>query len=137
MPSSTDRSNALCAGLAPESTVNRVGIVIYSRLEGAGDSAVYRAMMFAHELMRAGDHVSITFDGAGSATAAELAQTGHEMHALFDQVRPCVRGVCRFCAKSYEVLEVLVAAEVPLLGDDRGHASLRAILLDGCQIVTF
>jgi hypothetical protein len=120
-----------------KSAVHRIGIVIYSRLEGAGDSAVYRAMMFAQELMRAGDQVTITFDGAGSVTASELAQPEHEMHTLFKQVLPCVRGVCRFCAKSYGVLEVHVAAGLPLLGDDRGHASLRAILLDGCQIVTF
>jgi hypothetical protein len=120
-----------------ESAVNRIGIVIYSRLEGAGESAVYRAMMFAQELTRAGDHVTITFDGAGSVTAADLAQPAHEMHSLFKQVLPCVRGVCRYCAKSYEVLDMLVAAGLPLLGDDRGHASLRAILLDGCQMVTF
>lgn len=117
--------------------MNRIAIVIYSALEGSGNSAVYRALMFAQELGRAGDDVAIVFDGNGSVSAAELAQPSHRMHALFESVRGSVRGVCRYCAKSYGVLDAVEAAALPLLGDDRGHASLRALLLEGRQIVTF
>ncbi len=46
--------------------MTKVAIVIYSKLEGAGKSAVYRALMFADELLRGGDDVTIVFDGAGS-----------------------------------------------------------------------
>ena len=92
--------------------------------------------MFAQELKRAGDDVSLVFDGAGSVTAAELSQPRHQFHALFQDVRAQVRGVCRYCAKSYGVLEAIEAAGLPLLGDDRGHASLRALLDEGRQIIT-
>jgi hypothetical protein len=114
----------------------KIALVIYSTLEGSGNSAIYRTLMFAQELQRAGDDVSIVFDGAGSKAAAEMAEPGHRFHTLFESVRPQLRGVCRYCAKSYEVLERIEKAGLPLLTDDRGHASLRALLLEGRQIVT-
>ena len=116
--------------------MHKIALVIYSPLEGSGRSAVYRQMMFAQELQRAGDDVCIVFDGAGSQAAAALAEPGNPLHTLFESVRAQVRGVCRYCARSYGVLEAIEAAGLPLLGDDRGHASLRALLNEGRQIVT-
>lgn len=116
--------------------MHKIAIVIYSKLEGSGNSAIYRQLMFAQELQRAGDDVCIVFDGAGSVAAAELVQPGHRMHALLQGLRAQVRGVCRYCAQSYGVLETLQASGLPLLADDRGHASLRALLNEGRQIVT-
>jgi hypothetical protein len=81
--------------------------------------------------------VAIVFDGAGSKSAAEMAEPAHRFHKLFDSLRAQVRGVCRYCAQSYEVLDKIEGAGLPLLADDRGHASLRALLLQGRQIVTF
>jgi hypothetical protein len=115
----------------------KVALLIISKLEGAGQSAIYRALMSAQELRMAGDDVVIVFDGAGSTAAAEMTQPKHRFHTLFADVLPAVSGVCRFCAKSYGVLDALQAAELPLLEDDRGHASLRALLLEGRQIITF
>jgi hypothetical protein len=115
--------------------MHRVAIVIYSRMEGSGTSAVYRALMFAQELKRAGDDAVVVFDGGGSATASELADPAHRLHALLKAVD--VAGVCRHCAKSYGVLDRIEAAGLPLLADDRGHASLRALLEQGRRIVTF
>ena len=85
----------------------------------------------------AGDAVVIVFDGAGSTAVAEMAQPGHRFHAIFTDVLPAVRGVCRSCAKSYGLLDAALAAELPLLEDDRGHASLRAPVLEGRRIITF
>lgn len=114
-----------------------VAVVVYSTLEGSGASKVYRALMFVQELQRHGDEVVLVFDGGGSTAAAELALPSHRMHPLFAAVRARVRGVCRHCAKSYGVLDALEASGLPLLGDDRNHASLRALLREGRQIVTF
>lgn len=115
----------------------RVALLVHSKLEGSGQSAIYRALMGAQELRKAGDDVVMVFDGAGSTAAAEMAQPGHRFHALFTDVLPAVRGVCRYCAKSYGVLDVLQASALPLLDDDRGHASLRELLIEGRQIITF
>ena len=118
-------------------TTFKVALLIHSKLEGAGTSAIYRALMGAQELRKAGDDVVIVFDGAGSTAAAEMAQPGHRFHALFKDVLPLVRGVCRYCAKSYGVLDAVQAAELPMLESDRGHASLREMLLEDRQIITF
>ena len=53
--------------------MHRIALVIFSKLEGAGNSAIYRTLMFAQELQRAGDDVTRVFDGAGGVSAAELA----------------------------------------------------------------
>jgi hypothetical protein len=44
--------------------------------------------------------------------------------------------VCRFCAQSYGVLERIEGA-LPLLAEDRGHASLRQLLIEERQILTY
>ncbi len=44
--------------------MNRIAAVIDSRRDGAGKSAVYRAMMSVDELRRGGDGVALVFDGA-------------------------------------------------------------------------
>lgn len=117
--------------------MNRIAVVIYSRLEGAGRSAVYRAMMFVDELLRAGDDVTLVFDGAGTTALAEMLSPASDLHHTWSKAAPALRGACRYCAKSYDVLEALQAAQVPMLADDRGHASLRNLLLEGRQIITF
>jgi hypothetical protein len=114
---------------------HKVALVFYSLLEGPGNSATYRNLMFAQELMRHEDDVSLVFDGAGSKALAEMAQPDHRFHGLFLSVKPRLRGVCHYCAKSYGVLAQVQAAELPLLGDDRGHASLRSLLQEGRQII--
>jgi hypothetical protein len=117
--------------------MHRIAVVIYSKLEGSGLSAVYRALMFVDELRRAGDDVALVFDGAGTMALAEVQRPGHDLHTTWLKAAPALRGACRYCARSYGVLDALAAAQVPLLGEDRGHASLRQLLLEGRQIVTF
>jgi hypothetical protein len=117
--------------------MNKVAIVIYSKLEGSGKSAVYRAMMFADELIRAGDDVTIVFDGGGSAALADMIRPESDLHRVWTKAASALRGVCSYCAKSYGVKEALEAAGIPMLTDDRGHASLRALITEGRQIITF
>ena len=115
----------------------KIALVLYSKLEGPGKSAIYRALMFADELRRNGDDVTIVFDGAGSTALAALIDPAHDLHRVWMKVAPALRGVCSYCAKSYGVKDTLEAAGVPLLTDDKNHASLRNLLLEGRQIITF
>ncbi len=121
----------------PEDAMTKVAIVIYSKLEGAGKSAVYRALMFADELMRGGDDVTIVFDGAGSTALADVLDPANSLHRTWLKAAPALRGVCAYCAKSYGVHEALTSAGIPMLTEDKGHASLRGLLLEGRQIITF
>lgn len=115
---------------------HRVALLVFSTLEGSGSSAIYRNLMFAQELERHGDDVSVVFDGAGTTAAAAMLVSDHAFHHLFSNVRARISGACAFCADHYGVRTVLEQAGVPMLADDRGHASLRRLLAEGRQIIS-
>jgi hypothetical protein len=124
----------------PETSVptrHKVALVIYSNVTTEAQSRAYRAFGFAAELLAAGDDVTLVFDGGGSATLAAVLDPGHDLHRAWTRAAPALRGVCSYCARAYGVHDALVAAGIPLLADDRGHASLRVLLDEGRQIVTF
>jgi hypothetical protein len=115
----------------------RVAVVIYANITEEASSRAYRALGFAAELLRHGDDVALVFDGGGTATLAAVLDPAHDLHATWKKAAPALRGACRYCAQAYGVQPALAAAGVPMLADDRGHASLRAFLAEGRQIVTF
>lgn len=116
---------------------HKIAIVIYSNTTTEAHSRAYRAFGFAAELMAAGDDVAIVFDGGGSATLAAVLDPKHDLHRSWRKVATALRGVCGYCAKAYGVQEALMDAEVPMLTEDHGHASLRSLLIEGRQIITF
>jgi hypothetical protein len=118
------------------SVPNRVALVVYSELEGSGRSAIFRSLMFAQELELYGDDVCVVFDGAGTTAAAAMLDDKHPFHSAFISVRHRFSGVCASCAESYGVRDVLEKAGLQMLIDDRGHASLRRLLIEGRQIVS-
>lgn len=74
---------------------------------------------------------------AGTKWVPELANPEHKTHGLYTSVRDKVAGVCGFCAGAFGAAQG-VAKEGVLLGRDfEGHPSLRRLVLDGYQIVTF
>ena len=120
---------------------NRIAVVIHSSLEGDGKSRNFRALGFVDELLEAGDDVALVYDGAGSKALSAILATDPASGDMFARAlakaRPALRGVCEACAKAYKVYDPLLAAEVPMLGHHRRHASLRDLLEEGRQIVTF
>jgi sulfur relay (sulfurtransferase) complex TusBCD TusD component (DsrE family) len=121
----------------PAATPQRVAVVIYSNATTEAPSRAYRALGFAAELIEAGDDVAIVFDGGGVATLAAALDPAHDLHRSWRKVSAALRGACDYCAKAYGVHTALTAAGVPMLRDHRGHASLRGLLVEGRQIVTF
>jgi hypothetical protein len=117
--------------------MQKIAIVIYSNVTTEAPSRAYRAFGFAAELLAAGDDVAIIFDGGGSATLAAVIDPAHDLHRAWLRAAPALRGACSYCAKAYGVKDALEAAGLPLLAEDHGHASLRGLLLEGRQIITF
>lgn len=62
--------------------MNEVALVVYPRLESAGKSDVYRAMLLADGLTRAGDDLAIVFDGGGSAGRADMTSPGRDLDGV-------------------------------------------------------
>jgi hypothetical protein len=71
------------------------------------------------------------------ASRVSPTRPDNALHRAWLAAAPTLRGGCDHCAKSHGVRDALLAAGVPLLADDRGHASLRQLLEEGRQIVTF
>lgn len=116
----------------------RVGIVILAGTEShEGLGRLVHGLMVAKECKEHQDQVKIIFDGAGTQGAAELAKTGHKAHALFQAVRGDIAGACSYCASAFGVKQALIASYVPLLDEYAQHPSLRKLMTEGYQILTF
>jgi hypothetical protein len=113
----------------------KIAIVIYAAPTELARG--FRALMNAQELKEAGDDVVIVFDGSGVESAAAFADSKHQANAVFESVRDRIQGACSFCASMHRVKDQLEAAGIPLLADHNGHASLRKLMMDGYQILTF
>jgi hypothetical protein len=116
----------------------KAAIILFAdtdRPEGMG--RVANALTSAREFKEADDEVRVIFDGAGVKWVAELADEGHKYHGLLEEVRDVVAGACVYCSRAYGVTEEVEAAGVPFLDEFRGHPSIRALVANGHQIITF
>ena len=103
--------------------------------EGLG--RVVNALTTAKEFAESGDEVSIVFDGAGTKWIPALEAEEHKYHGLYASVRGRITGACDYCAGAYGVKAEVEAAGVTLLDEYEQHPSIRRLLADGYQVVTF
>jgi hypothetical protein len=94
------------------------------------------ALTVASEGKEAGDEVRVVLDGAGTKWAAELASEDHKYHRLFEDVRD-ETGACVYCARAYKVKDQVEAIGIELLDEYKGHPSVRRLIADGYEVVTF
>lgn len=114
----------------------RVAVVIYE--DSTKDLArAYRGLLTAQEFVEAGDDVTVVYDGSGVDTLAAATSPDHQLHRLVEKLRPMTLGACGFCSKAHGVVEAIEAGGWPLLGDYKGHASIRQLVGEGYQILTF
>ena len=116
----------------------KAALVIFAGTEGReGVGRVANALVTAKEFKEAGDEVTIVFDGAGTTWIPALVDPGHRYHDAFEEVRDRIAGACSYCAGRYGVTEQLEAAGIALLDEYEQHPSIRRLLADGYQVVTF
>ncbi len=113
-----------------------VAIVIFTN--SASDMAApFRALMIAREFAEAGDRVTIVFDGSGVDTLAAAMDPDNSLVRGVRKMRPYIRGACGECARAHRVEATLRAGGWTLLEDYKHHASMRALMLEGYQVLTF
>ena len=114
----------------------KVAIVIVADTETSADRAkVANALTTAYEFKEADEEVTVVFTGAGTKWVAELSD--HRLHRAFGLVNDKVAGACKACTVSFGVKEEVEASGVPLLAEYRGHQSLRKLVGEGFQVITF
>ncbi len=116
----------------------KVAIVVLAGTEThEGLGRVVNALEAAKELKEGGDEVRIIFDGAGTAWVPELGKKEHKAHRLYEAVADRIAGVCAYCAGAFGVKDAVVAQGVQLAGEYEGHPSVRRLVHDGYQVITF
>jgi hypothetical protein len=83
-----------------------------------------------------GDEVELIFDGAGAAWIPDLEAPDSDYHDLYRAVSDHA-GVCEFCASAFDVADAVADAEVATLDDHDGHPSIRSLVADDYEIITF
>lgn len=111
-------------------------ILLADRGSPEGNGRMANALTTAKEFKDGGDEVKVIFDGAGTRWAAALGN-GHKYSPLLEEVGDSVEGACAYCANAYEVTKEIEKAEIPLIDDFDGHPSIRSLVKDGFQVLTF
>jgi hypothetical protein len=94
------------------------------------------ALTTAQESKEAGDEVRLVLDGAGVKWAGELASADHKYNRVFEAVREQT-GACVYCSRAYGVLDPVEKSGVTLLDEYKGHPSLRQLVVDGWDVLSF
>lgn len=103
--------------------------------EGLGRTV--NAMIATKEFKDAGDEVRLVFDGAGTKWVGELGNPDHRYHELFEAVRDRVAGACGYCAHAFGAEQDVHREKIALLDEFELHPSLRRLVVEGFQVLTF
>lgn len=116
----------------------KIAVVVLADVESHADQGRgTNAFEVAKEAKEAGDEVVVVFDGAGTRWVPELANPENRMHGMFKTIEENILGACYFCSAAFGVREEIKKTSVKLLSDYEGHPSLRRLVADGYQLVTF
>lgn len=83
-----------------------------------------------------GDEVELIFDGAGTEWIPLLEDESNDLHALYQDLRDDT-AVCDYCAGAFGVSDAVDDAGVVRLDSHDGHPSVRSLVADDYEIITF
>ena len=116
----------------------KIGILVLADDETHGDlGRITNALEIAKEFSEGGDEVKLIFDGAGTKWIGQLADPQSQLNPLYKAVEQHIEGACKFCAGAYGVSNKVQQAGIPLLDDYEDHPSIRQLVKDGFQVMTF
>jgi len=116
----------------------KAAILVLADVESHGDlGRVVNALIAAKEFKDAGEVVRLVFDGAGTQWPGVLSDEKHKAHKLYASVADTITGACGYCAGAFHAKESLHHAKVPLLDEYQGHPSVRTLVANGYQVLTF
>jgi hypothetical protein len=118
--------------------MSQAAMLILAGTETKSDlGRVVNALQIARELDQAGDEVTVVFDGAGTQWVPTLSDQNHKYHRLFEETKEKVAGACSYCAGAYRVKDAIERTDVELLDEFDGHPSIRKLISNGYQVLTF
>jgi hypothetical protein len=120
------------------SAVSKVALLVLADTESHADlGRAFNALVAAKEFKEAGDEVRLVFDGAATKWPGVLSDPGHLAHDAYQAVSDVVAGACGYCAKAFEAEDAVRTAHVHMLDEYEGHPSIRNLVSEGHQVITF
>ncbi|WP_267643569.1 DsrE family protein [Haloarchaeobius amylolyticus] len=117
--------------------MSKAAIIVLAGTESHADlGRVFNALEAATEFAEAGDDLELIFDGAGTEWIAELEDEDHDAHALYKSLEEHVQ-VCDFCVSAFEQDDAIEDAGVERVSEFDGHPSVRELVDDGYEVVTY
>jgi len=116
----------------------KAAIVVLADTESHADHGrVANALEAAKEFAETpGDEVELIFDGAGTQWVPLLEDEDHDYHELYQAVREDT-SVCDYCSGAFGVNDAVQETGVTLVDDYDGHPSIRSLVADDYEIITF
>ncbi|MDY6800337.1 MAG: hypothetical protein SVU94_03830 [Bacteroidota bacterium] len=118
--------------------MTKIAIIVFSdtdTIEALGK--VSNAFMLALEAFENNDDLKIIFEGAGTKWIGEMEKEDHKLNKLYLSIKNNITGACSFCANAFGVKNEVEKAGIPLLSDFKDHPSLRTLVVEGYQIISF
>jgi hypothetical protein len=117
--------------------MQKAAIVVYADTESHADlGRLTNALTAAKEFDESGDEVKVVFDGAGTQWIPELEDESHTAHPLYDSLREHV-SACEYCSGAFGVDDEVAASDVGVEAEFEGHPSVRGLVADGYDVITF
>ncbi|NIB99344.1 DsrE family protein [Halobacterium sp. R2-5] len=82
------------------------------------------------------DDLELIFDGAGTQWIPELEDEDHDYHDLYMAVKDDT-SACDYCSGAFGVEDAVADAGVVTLDEHDGHPSIRSLVDDDYEIITF
>ncbi|MDZ7745958.1 MAG: hypothetical protein U5K28_05390 [Halobacteriales archaeon] len=82
------------------------------------------------------DDLELIFDGAGTQWIPELEDESHDSHELYQSVKDDA-AACDHCAGAFGVEEAVGDAGVVQIDENDGHPSIRSLVDDDYEIITY
>ncbi|RDI69507.1 DsrE family protein [Halopelagius longus] len=83
-----------------------------------------------------GDEVELIFDGAGTQWIPELEDEDSDYHELYQSVRD-EASACKYCSNAFGVNDAVQDAGVVQIDENDGHPSVKSLVEDGYEVITF
>ena len=83
-----------------------------------------------------GDELELIFDGAGTQWIPELEDEDSDHYELYQTVREDT-SVCEYCSGAFGVEDAVADSGLVTRDDHDGHPSIRSLVDDDYEIITF
>ena len=82
------------------------------------------------------DDLELIFDGAATQWVEELEDENHDYHDLYRSVQD-EAAVCDYCAGAFDAGDAVEDAGLVRIDENDGHPSMRSLVDDDYEIITF